>query len=297
MLIEKVSFFLMGEKGYTTLLELLKIFDSDIIDLIVTETDKKLVNDFSDEIINLSKENRLKFFKRNDKFQLKTKYVIAISWRWIINVNEEIQVITLHDSLLPKYRGFAPLVNYLINNEQYIGVTALLSTNEYDKGNIISQEKIEIKYPIKISKAITKISKLYAKITVDIIKKIKAQKLSINSIEQNEELATYSLWRDEDDYVIDWNNKASDIRRFIDAVGKPYKGAKTKIFGRIVRIMDAVEVDDVRIINRDCGKTIFFVDKFPIIVCGEGLLKITNAFYEDDQSSIFPLEKFRIRFS
>ena len=54
-------------------------------------------------------------------------------------------------------------------------------------------------------------------------------------------------------------------------------------------------IDDVKIENRDVGKIIFIKDGYPVIVCGKGLLKITEAVYLNDAKSIFPLKKFRIR--
>ena len=86
-------------------------------------------------------------------------YQLAIGWRWLISGTENL--IVLHDSLLPKYRGFAPLVNSLINGEQEIGVTAIWAGPEFDAGEIIFQEKAGICYPIKIQEAIEIVSGLY----------------------------------------------------------------------------------------------------------------------------------------
>ena len=47
-------------------------------------------------------------------------------------------MIIFHDSLLPKYRGFAPLVNSLINQEKEIGVTAIKASQNYDEGDTVT---------------------------------------------------------------------------------------------------------------------------------------------------------------
>lgn len=54
---------------------------------------------------------------------------------------------------------------------------------------------------------------------------------TLTSIAQEEALASYSLWRDEDDYLINWKNDSNDILNFINAVSSPYKGAATYING------------------------------------------------------------------
>ena len=74
---------------------------------------------------------------------------MAVSWRWMIK-HPKNKLIVFHDSILPKYRGFAPLVNMLINGEKEIGVSAIFGADEYDS-EIIS-EKTTISYPIKIQK-------------------------------------------------------------------------------------------------------------------------------------------------
>ncbi len=64
----------------------------------------------------------------------------------------------------------------------------------------------------------------------------------------------------------------------------------------MVVIKESEIVKDVIIENRHIGKILFFTDGFPVIVCGKGLLKITEANFEHDGKSIFPLNKFRVRF-
>ena len=285
----------MSEKGYRSLVGFLYNFNPELIDCIVFARDRNVIKDYSEEIESLATENGIRVYERTDKYHICSKYVIAISWRWLIPISKENTLITLHDSLLPKYRGFSPLVNQLINKEPYIGVSAIVSNAEYDKGDIIAQLKTEVSYPIRIKDAISKVSILY----VDILKNVIQQAIENNSLKtivQNEEEATYSLWRDEVDYKIDWNLSASEIQNFIFSVGFPYKGSSTFLTDKKIRIYDAMEVDDVLIENRDVGKVIFMDNSFPVVVCGKGLLNITDDVFDDNADSIFPLKNFRLRF-
>jgi len=293
----KITLLLMSEKGYAVLKEVLSTFEPEIIDFIVVASDKNVTKDFSKEILDLAQKYKLRTFRKNSTYQIKTKYAIAISWRWLITYDQDqTKLIVFHDSSLPKYRGFAPLVNQLIQKEPTLGVTAFLANKEFDKGAIIEQQKTGISYPIKIEEAIRMVTPLYNNIAVSIVGSIvKSQELS--AIAQNEEQATYSLWRDDKDYEINWGHSAEDIQRFIDAVGFPYLGASTKIHERIIRIFDAKVEQDLTIVNRDHGKTLFSKENYPVVVCGKGLLKITQAIYDDTKESIFPLQKFRLRFS
>jgi len=199
---------------------------------------------------------------------------LAISWRWIIEAESSI-LIVFHDSLLPRYRGFNPLVTALINGDEKIGVTASFATREYDRGGILDQSTSSISYPIRIQRAIETIIKNYEDLALRLGEAI-ANERDIKGRAQQESDASYSLWRDEDDYFIDWRASASAIKRFVDAVGTPYKGAAARLEGRIFRVLGAEEMEDVRIENRTPGKVIFSMDSKPVVVCGQGLLRITR---------------------
>jgi methionyl-tRNA formyltransferase len=288
----KIVFYLMNEKGYTVLKNFLEKYNSENIDYVVLSRDKNIQNDYYNEIVSLCKKYNIKYYDRKDVYPYTKGYKFAIGWRWIIDDTHNL--IVLHDSLLPKYRGFAPLVNMLINGEKRIGVTALFASNEYDKGEIVGKEAISIDYPIKIQQAIELISPLYSKLVNNICEKI-LNGDTIKGVKQDEREATYSLWRDELDYFINWNENSGKIRRMIDALGYPYKGAMTYLNGEKIIIDDAIEYDDVKIENRDVGKVIFVENGYPIVVCKKGLLKITKARDLTGQS-ILPLKKFRSRF-
>ncbi len=292
---KKIDLYLLGEKGYRVLNEII-VSNKAIIGNVVIGKDKNIKNDYSKEIEEICKENKISYFFLKEHIEKNDNYKFAIGWRWLIKDSNNL--IVLHDSLLPKYRGFAPLVNGLINGEKQFGVTALFASSEYDKGRIIAQKKLEISYPKKINELIKDISKLYIDISVYIIEQIKT-KNKIESYIQNEKEATYSLWRDEEDYYVNWNESASKIKRFVDAVGDPYFGALTYLNEKKIRLEEVEEYPDVTIENREnnIGKIIFMLEEIPIVICKNGLLKIKKAYFVEENKLIFPLKKFRSRFS
>lgn len=120
--------------------------------------------------------------------------------------------------------------------------------------------------------------------------------ITLKTTPQDERLATYSLWRDDDDYNINWNETSQNIRRFIDAVGEPYLGACAILGESKVRILEAVEEENVIIENRQPGKVIFVKNDEPIVVCGDGLLRIKRIVDDEKRRDLIPLSKFRTRF-
>ena len=282
----------MGDKGLAVLEAIVKNGMTAYIDCVVSENDANTLDISNEGIREICQSSNIQYYNRKERFEITAEYIIAIAWRWMIRAKNS-KIIVLHDSLLPKYRGFAPLVNMLIHREPSIGVTAFFASDEYDRGDIIDQESVRIEYPIRIAEAIQLISPIYVSITISIITKIIKHQV-LNTLPQNEADATYSLWRDEDDYRIDWNNSAEDIQQFVYSTGYPYKGASSIVHGEIVRIVDCTPLPDVIIMNRDVGKILFYQDSYPVVVCGEGLLKILEM--KNDYGDRVLLSKTRVRF-
>lgn len=284
----------MTLKGYSCLLSLINNKYKYLISEIIIGRDQNIEKDYANELIQLCIDNNLKYHDRKDTININSNYSIAISWRWLIPKSNS-KLIVIHDSILPKYRGFAPLVNMLCNQEKEIGATAIFANDEYDKGDIIFTSITRIEYPIKIADAIELISENYKELINKIFSLIKDNK-TLEAKPQDESKATYSLWRDNDDYLINWTLSAEKILNFINAVSYPYKGATTYINGeKEVKILNAEVFPDVTIENRDIGKVIFIKNDCPIIVCGTGLLKVNSLFDADTKEELLPLKTFRLK--
>ncbi|MGB5818587.1 MAG: formyltransferase family protein [Saonia sp.] len=286
-----IRLYLLGKKGFECLKNLNSEHLSSIADIIVGK-DENVQNDYSRDIHLLAQELDIpSFSKKKESENQSIKLRVAIGWRWIIQPAKN--VLVFHDSLLPKYRGFNPLVTALINGDTEIGVTVIEGNDDFDTGNLVKQEKISISYPLKVKDAIEKLAILYSDLLNEVLADYSGKGLV--SYAQDEKLASYSLWRDEDDYEIDWSQSAIEIKRFIDAVGYPYKGAKTRYDGKWVRIFDATPEKDVVIANRTPGKVLFKKRECYHIVCGIGLLSI-NDFYDDLGNPMVFQKSFRLKF-
>lgn len=287
------TLFLLGRKGLETLIKLEpknRMFISEVL----IGVDKYVINDYAPDIQSFCLKNDIKHSISGKEQSFHSKYAIAIGWKKLIHYNDGQQLIVFHDSILPRLRGFNPLVTALINGDNEVGVTALFASKEYDRGAIVDVEKINIEYPLKIEDAIEMISECYALLGNKILSQLRTEQTLV-SHRQDEAKATYSLWRNEDDYFINWKEDAEKIARHIDAVGFPYNGAKTQLNNETITIVNALPMEDVVIENRSVGKIIFKIDNYPVVVCGKGLLMIKKAKTAQDEILDFK-NKFRLKF-
>jgi methionyl-tRNA formyltransferase len=209
----------MTQKGYTFLESTVRQY-GHLYEEVVVGTDPSIDNDCPGEISALCRAHGIRCTPREDFQSIATEYAMAISWRWLIKHPPD-RLVILHDSLLPKYRGFNPLVSSLINRETTVGVTALLGASEFDTGDILFQSSTGLTYPITIAEATSTIFGNYFAAGVFVLELI-ASKSDLCGTHQDASQASYSLWRDDEDYKIDWGASAEFIGRFIDAVGKPH---------------------------------------------------------------------------
>lgn len=196
---------------------------SEEYDIPVFCTDGKLAG-YYDQIKNLSPD-----------------LILVIGWYYMIP--EKIMQIApkgsigIHASLLPKYRGNAPLVWAIINGETKTGVSLFYFEKGVDEGDIISQEEFDIDPKDTIKEVLEKTKTASKNILLQSLPQI-ANGTSGRTPQDNSK-ATLFPKRTPKDGLIDWNRDSEAIRNFIRAQTRPYPGAYTIINGKKVIIWDA----------------------------------------------------------
>jgi methionyl-tRNA formyltransferase len=131
----------------------------------------------------------------------------------------------IHASLLPKYRGGAPINWAIINGEKKSGISLFYLGDGVDNGDIISQRS----FPISDTDSCKEVYDKATRVSIEILK-IALPKLAAgtaNRIPQNESEATWFPQRNPSDGRIDWRWNGRTIYNFIRAQTKPYPGAFT----------------------------------------------------------------------
>jgi len=154
--------------------------------------------------------------------------------------------INIHASLLPRYRGPAPIHWAIINREKQTGVTSMFMDKGMDTGDILLTSKTNI-LPDDTSESLhDRLADLGAELLINTITGIVDN--TITPVSQNHEHATYAPLLKKSDGRIDWTNSAEEIEAFIRGMS-PWPGAFT--FYKKNRI----KIFKVHVLSADCDET------------------------------------------
>lgn len=162
---------------------------------------------------------------------------------WYYKIPREVREIAtlgcagIHASLLPKYRGGAPIPWAIINGEKITGVTFFYMGNKIDDGDIIAQRSFPIEENDTCATIYEKATQASIQILRGYLPLIAAG--TVPHTPQDHSQATYFPLRKPEDGLINWSWNSKHIHDFIRAQTRPYPGAFTYIEGKKVTIWDA----------------------------------------------------------
>ncbi len=176
--------------------------------------------------------------------------------------------INVHASILPKYRGAAPINWALINGEKGTGITIMKMDSGMDTGDIISSHKIKINDDDDTSMLTEKLSILGAKKLMEFADSLISNR-AYKCKAQNESEATLAPKINKEDALIDWQKDAKEIKNLIRGCN-PWPVAHTHFKDQIVKIFK-VALDNSSNINP--GQLINKGGRL-IAGCGQGSIEI-----------------------
>jgi methionyl-tRNA formyltransferase len=172
--------------------------------------------------------------------------------------------INIHASLLPKWRGAAPIQRSIINLDKQTGITIMKINNKLDSGPIFNSYKIDISNNENAEIISNKLSLLGAEKILDNIDNILDDEIEFK--EQNHADATYANKIEKSEGKIDWNNKAENIIGKINGL-YPSPGAWFIYKGERFKILKAE-------ISEGKGKPGIILDKYFKVACNNKSIKI-----------------------
>ena len=184
--------------------------------------------------------------------------------------------INLHASLLPDYRGAAPINWALMNGEKTTGVTTIRMNEWMDAGDVFLQREATIEQDDDALTLSQRLSTLGAKLLLETIHQLKRGILT--PMPQNHSQASYAPALKKEDGRIDWGNNAWSIHNRIRGT-LPWPGAFTNLENKRLKIFKSEVVECT---SKDSPGTISHISKDGIkVATGKGCLLITDIQLQD----------------
>ncbi len=173
----------------------------------------------------------------------------------------------LHASLLPKYRGAAPIQWALINGETETGLTTFKLAEKVDTGNIYLQRKLEIKPEDNFETLHDRLSELGAQVVMETVELIDSCDYVLQ--EQDDSLASPAPKITKEIAKIDWHKPAVEVHNLIRGLS-PVPGAYFFLHDKMTKIYksEVVERDDLK------PSEIYHTKKELVIGCGKNALSV-----------------------
>ncbi|MGW4644576.1 methionyl-tRNA formyltransferase [Sphaerisporangium sp. NPDC004334] len=167
--------------------------------------------------------------------------IVANNWRtWLPPEVFDLPphgTLNVHDSLLPSYAGFSPLIWALINGEEQVGVTAHRMNAELDAGDIVLQRAVAVGPRDTATDLFHKTVDLIGPIVRDALELIASGRATW--VPQDRSKASFFHKRSIEDGRIDWTWPARDLERLVRAQSDPYPNAFTYYRGERIRVVSA----------------------------------------------------------
>jgi methionyl-tRNA formyltransferase len=181
--------------------------------------------------------------------------------------------INLHASLLPQYRGAAPINHAIINGEKITGVSTFFLTHDIDTGNIIFREEVDILPQDTAGDLHDRLMKTGAQLLVKTVKAIEEgnyqetpQNLEDTSLKQAPKIF-------KEDCNIDWNQSTQKINDLIRGLS-PYPTAYTTLHDKVLKIFKATP--EIAEVSEIPGSIISDEKTFIKFACTDGYIRIED---------------------
>ena len=179
--------------------------------------------------------------------------------------------VNIHASLLPKFRGAAPIQRAIIDGEKETGVTIMYMEKGLDTGDMIAKTVVPITNDETGGSLHDKLAKAGAKLIVETLPKIEAD--DTEAVKQNDEESSYAKMLSKDMGILDFSKTASELDRLIRGLN-PWPSAFTKLDGKTLKIYDVSILSEA--FTENPGTVIRVTKKDFVIVCGEGGLLVKS---------------------
>ena len=187
---------------------------------------------------SLSNSEEINYIKK-----LKPDVVVVVAYGKILPIEilnlDKILFLNVHASLLPKWRGAAPIQRAIMNMDKETGISIMKIVEKLDAGPVMLTSRIKITKNCNYQDISEKLSMTGAKLIIEALDKIKSGNAKFSA--QKESDATYAKKIDKKESKINWSEQARNIIAKINAFS-PTPGCWFNLSGSRVKILKAKEI-------------------------------------------------------
>lgn len=178
--------------------------------------------------------------------------------------------VNLHASLLPLYRGAAPIQRAIMAGEKITGATTFFIRREVDTGNILLQKSLPLAENEDFGSLHDRLAELGADLLLKTIEGIKSGKLK--EIPQDDAKATNAPKIKSDDLKINWDNSAGRIHDQVRGLS-PFPGVSARVNNLVIKIFKT-EISDETVEGYSPGEISRITGSYFTVATGDGSLKV-----------------------
>ena len=234
---------------------------------------KSPINLFSENIsLDVRTPQSLKNNNEEESYltELKPDIIIVVSYGQIIPKNlltiPKYGFLNVHASLLPKWRGAAPIQRSIMNLDRETGISIMRINENLDEGPVCNQYSLNISEKINSEELSEKLSVIASEKILDILDNIYDDNIEFK--DQDHSKATYAKKIQKTEGKIDWNENSEKIIGKINGL-YPYPGAFFSFNGERYKILKAEK-------SNTNGKAGSIVSENFEVCCGEGSIKVLS---------------------
>ena len=177
--------------------------------------------------------------------------------------------INVHGSLLPEYRGAAPVNRAIMDGKKKTGVTIMYMEKGLDTGDMLAKEEVEITEDMTASSLFEILAEVGGRLVCKTVRDLVDGKAVAEK--QDDSLSTYAAKLSAEDQIIDWKASAFEITRKIHGLSEEPAAITHMPDGKLLKIYKAEASDEK--FDAECGQVVVAKKKIQVS-CGEGSVKL-----------------------
>ncbi len=179
--------------------------------------------------------------------------------------------VNVHGSLLPEYRGAAPMQRAIIDGKKVTGITTMLMAAGLDTGDMLLKAEVEIGENDNFEDMHDRLSEVGARLLMETVEGL--EKGEIVPEKQDDSLSTYAAKIEKSDCLLDFSKDAKTLHDLIRGLSPIPLSFTHTPDGKLLKIVASRVVDADKVCDKPCG-TVISVGEDIKVACGKGILSL-----------------------